>query len=100
MGVTEGKVQVLPLHRRLVTDTEELQFLLETGRNPDHHVVGERAVQAVASAPPGVVRRLILIAPSSSANTIVSGKDISKLPFGPCLFENKCVDASSVGGSA
>ena len=57
VGVTEGKVQVLPLHRRLVTDTEELQFLLETGRNPDHHVVGERAVQAVALARlRGVVR--------------------------------------------
>jgi hypothetical protein len=42
-----------------------------------------------------------LIAPSSSANTIVSGKDISKLPFGPCSFENTRVDAlSSVVGSA
>ena len=59
-------------------------LLLETGRNPDHHVVGERAVQAVALAHlRESLARPILIAPSSSANTIVSGKDISKLPSDP-----------------
>mmetsp|Transcript_5205 Transcript_5205/g.11461 ORF Transcript_5205/g.11461 Transcript_5205/m.11461 type:complete len:238 (-) Transcript_5205:7-720(-) len=50
VGITQAQVQVLALHRRLVTNTKELELLLEPRGHTHHHVVRQRAVQAVTLA--------------------------------------------------
>mmetsp|Transcript_524 Transcript_524/g.1657 ORF Transcript_524/g.1657 Transcript_524/m.1657 type:complete len:311 (+) Transcript_524:133-1065(+) len=50
VGITQAQVQVLALHRRLVTNPKELELLLEPRGHTHHHVVRQRAVQAVTLA--------------------------------------------------
>ena len=54
--VAESQVEGRALHRRLVADADELQLLLEPGRNTHHHVVREGPVQTVTlTSLPGLV---------------------------------------------